>query len=439
MYRIYKRGEVWWVRLNGERISTKQRSEAAAHAFARDLERRAADPDYAASHQATLTNALTALFTELVRRKRSAATIAIVKQKAGHLLRLLPAQLALVDANAVDAYIAQREAEGAKPLTVTKELSALRQALKLAIRRGEYKRTVEQVMPVSYSPEYAPRERWIPHEELVQLLAALPAKRAAHVAFIVATSARWGESVRARRGDIDLVAGVVHVRGTKTKASKRTVPILPMFRDLLEQALRDAPGRGDEPLFEPWANVRRDLFVYCTGHLPTPNGQPGECYISSPAGIAPCTPNDLRRTTATWLRRAGVEPHLIAAVLGHTTSTMVEKVYGRIDADALGQQITSKTGSGSVPPVYRQSVSLGTQGEDDMRKTLENSSRLGDLNPRPAVYETSAQTYANALKEALECAGSGGLVPSVYRRHIAALSALLDEVAESTGGKAAAS
>ena|GEM_PF-3809021 len=30
------------------------------------------------------------------------------------------------------------------------------------------------------------------------------------------------------------------------------------------------------------------------------------------AGIEPCTPNDLRRTCATWLRQAGAAPDLIA-------------------------------------------------------------------------------------------------------------------------------
>jgi integrase len=54
-------------------------------------------------------------------------------------------------------------------------------------------------------------------------------------------------------------------------------------------------------LFLPWQNVRRDLAQACDR-----------------AGIEPCTPNDLRRTCATWLRQAGAAPDLIAPVMGHT-------------------------------------------------------------------------------------------------------------------------
>jgi integrase len=66
-------------------------------------------------------------------------------------------------------------------------------------------------------------------------------------------------------------------------------------------ALRHAEGKQGF-LFRRWTNVRRDLNEACER-----------------AGIAPCSPNDLRRTCATWLRRtepnhletvprAGIEP-----------------------------------------------------------------------------------------------------------------------------------
>jgi excisionase family DNA binding protein len=57
------------------------------------------------------------------------------------------------------------------------------------------------------------------------------------------------------------------------------------------------------------------------------------------------SPNDLRRTLATWLRQAGVEPQLIGAMLRHTDSRLVERVYGRIPADDLGRLIDARSGS----------------------------------------------------------------------------------------------
>jgi hypothetical protein len=45
--------------------------------------------------------------------------------------------------------------------------------------------------------------------------------------------------------------------------------------------------------------------------------------------------NDCRRTFATWLREEGVSAELIAPAMGHTTTAMVQKVYGRLTPEAL--------------------------------------------------------------------------------------------------------
>lgn len=366
--RIYKRGGVWWVQHRGRRVSTGCTDRQAADLWAREHERACADPGYRAAREATVRGALDALIVDLVRRERSAATILIVRQKAGHLLRLLDGPLARIDAQAVDAYVAQREAETAAPLTITKELSALRQALRLAIRRGDYHRPLDAVMPVAYSPRYVPRSRWLPPAELEALLAELPAWRAAHVAFVVATGARRSEATRALRTDVG--PATVHLRGSKTASSLRTVPRLPMFAPLLTRAMADAPGPRGGHLFAAWGNARRDMTAACER-----------------AGIAPCTWNDLRRTHASWLRSAGVAPHDIATLLGHTTSRMVEMVYGRQDPADLGRRLQTAT----VPLVYRspgrEGVS-GAGGAPGAAKNTGNLSRLGDLNPRPTVYET---------------------------------------------------
>ncbi len=55
-------------------------------------------------------------------------------------------------------------------------------------------------LPVEFAPEYRPRDRFLTPEELAKLVGALLLDHAARVAFIVATSASWGESCRAMRG-----------------------------------------------------------------------------------------------------------------------------------------------------------------------------------------------------------------------------------------------
>ena len=64
------------------------------------------------------------------------------------------------------------------------------------------------------------------------------------------------------------------------------------------------------------------------------------------AGIERCSPNDLRRTCATWLRAAGVAPDLIAPVMGHADTRMVERVYGRLSPQALATRLAAE------PPVF---------------------------------------------------------------------------------------
>lgn len=61
-------------------------------------------------------------------------------------------------------------------------------------------------------------------------------------------------------------------------------------------------------------------------------------------GIKPFTWNDLRRTFATLLRAQGVEPHLLGVLLGHTTSEMSERVYGRLEPRELGELLARRMG-----------------------------------------------------------------------------------------------
>jgi len=104
-----------------------------------------------------------------------------------------------------------------------------------------------------------------------------------------------------------------------TGISYRTVPIVSVDQHrLLEHALKCSRGEGGK-LFRPWAKVRRDLIEACKD-----------------AGIPPCSPNDLRRTCATWMRAAGVTLANIAPLMGHSDSKMVEKVYGRLSPRELG-------------------------------------------------------------------------------------------------------
>lgn len=229
-----------------------------------------------------------------------------------------------MDAAACERFIADRLDEGAAQTTVKKELRACGAMLRHARRSGFYTRDVEAVIP-ELEDTYRPRERFLAPLELVALCNTLPREQAAFVVFIVATGARLGEAIRAQRVDLD--GHMVRLRGTKTKLAARVVPVPPTMWGALAWSLANTPPRhtlGGE-LFAVGKNIRWNLARACDR-----------------LGMARVSPNDLRRTFASWLRASGLSTDLIGAALGHTTSRMADRVYGRISPEELGRLIADR-------------------------------------------------------------------------------------------------
>ena len=253
----------------------------------------------------------------------------------------------------------------------------LRAALKHAKRSGLWHGDVTALLPVGFAPEYKPKTRALKPAELHALLAELTPDRAARVAFIVATSANWGESESARGADVAADLSTVKINGTKTKFRERTVPIVAAWqRSLLEHALTYVT-KGSPRLFIAWQNVRRDLHEACAR-----------------AGIEPCSPNDLRRTTATWLRAAGVPADVIGGVLGHADSRMVERVYGRFSPEMLRQRLSVALGedcdTGVPEPMEKGSFSV-LAGQTQRANQLKTVPRAG-IEPATRGFSVPCST-----------------------------------------------
>lgn len=411
MQRLYKRPDSpnWQCSIkdaqgNWVHRSTGKRDKKAAELVAIEYERAASDPTHAAAQKTTVASALEQLLKTRRNAGRAAATIECYAQKAGHFLRIWgdDFRLVQVDARAVDQYIDKRLGEGTHRSTIGKELTVLRGALKGAKRRGEFPGDIAAIMPEQWSTGAKPKERYLTVAEMQRLLPELLPDRGAHVAWIIATGARWSESKRARAADIDLVRGEVFLRGSKTDQSRRRIPVIDPGPELVEAGVI-APARAllqhalsirsgiTGPMFRPWGNVRHDLADACKR-----------------AGIARVTPNDLRRTMPMWLRKAGVEPHLIGAFLGHADSRMVERVYGRIPADALGEAIQRRigapgntAGNASDPRDERVGdggANLGRMGQtacsDPAVKTAHQVPRVGiEPTTRGFSVQKSRRTY----------------------------------------------
>jgi integrase len=324
---LYLKHGVWWCRIRNPaggraiRKTTGCKDRKAAVIRWRELERESVTGANPAANKTSLGDALDARISERRSAGRAEGTIHMHTVKARQLNRVLGADTALarIGAAEIDHFVKVRLADGAARTTIQKELVTLRGTLKLARRRREYPHDVASVMPLDFSAEYRPRTRALSESEIEKLLKALPVERAAIVALIVATSATYpSELARLERGDIDTKAWTVILRGTKRKSRHRIVPIVSYARPWVKLA-------NDHLPFTKWTNIRRDLADACAR-----------------AGIARCSPNDLRRTTATLLRARGVEPQLIAPVLGHVDSRMVERVYGRLDPKQLAHLLDGR-------------------------------------------------------------------------------------------------
>jgi integrase len=343
--RFFKRGEYWWCSFPWQgatlRRSTRCTTRGAAVLAAQRWERDRADPDHAAAQAATLGSAVAGFLAELERKDVSDSTRLMYRQKCGVLNRILGPDLPLseINARAVDDFIETRskepvafDEEGAPTRLVTantihKELVALRQVLKRARRRGEFRSDPGAVLPVGFSPKYQPRKVALTLEQASKLCASLQAHRAAAVAFVLATGARRSELFRARGEDVDVSSGRVRLRGTKTAGAERTVTVPPFGKELLAFAIKH--GRGhDGLLMRPWPNARRGLSHACER-----------------VGAPRVTWNDLRRTLSTWLVEGGVSDTVVAKVLGHADTKMLHKVYGKPREDAVGELLARQTAS----------------------------------------------------------------------------------------------
>lgn len=314
---LFRRGAIWWIRtdpITGKAESTKCRDLEAARLFRSRREREAADPNHARTRNETLRDARDRLIDTRAGLGKSSD---YHETKLGHWVRIFGegADLASVGSpEGFDRYVRQRRSEtiGEKTdrvvsnHTISKEVAVMLTTLRMAKRAGAYTGDLSILRPFDLSAGYVPRTRALTAAELGALLGELTPERGAFVALCVGLGLRKGEAFALTAESIDAAAGVVHVPGTKTLASRRTVPILAPFRGLVLAAAKHLPLRS-------WArgNYLRDLAAACRR-----------------AGIELCTPNDLRRTHATLLRNAGVDRDVVRGLLGHAVeSSMLETVY----------------------------------------------------------------------------------------------------------------
>lgn len=183
------------------------------------------------------------------------------------------------------------------------------------------------------------------------------------ISVLVFAGLRISEALALRWRDIDLAAGVIRVRGTKTAAAAREVDLLPALRDVLAalKARRD-PGR-DDLLFVTSRgtsydrhNVSRRLFK--------PAVERANARLTE-AGLDPLpniTPHSLRRTYASVLVALGEDVGHVMDSLGHTDAGFTLSVYRKAmkRRDGQREQLQALVNGKPLPALDRSRKGVAT-------------------------------------------------------------------------------
>lgn len=394
MGKLYKRGETYYADYydrSGKRQQRSTRTSDIQVARARLRELELATTDRAAHATEAVSDAL-AYFLDVSCASKPRPTVECYQQKARHVNRLIgETPTGRLDSEAIERYIAARLDEGASRHSVHKEMVVLRSALERSRQRERGGRP-DQVP--KFRSGYVPRTSYLTPEQFMALSECLvrplgargdaeaharrKVRRTLYCLLITLASPRSGEIEALRWEHVDLARGVIRVPKGKTIA--RSVAIHPVLRPWLERY-----HEGTGPIVERWGNVRRDLPAACLR-----------------AGVPRCTPNDLRRTFASWLVQAGETLYVVSRLLGHKSTRMVEMVYGQLDDATLASAIQRMPG-GSHAGVTHGVPNGGTGG---VAGTTSPSASIAN-----SVEESTISSSSTVPRDGIEPPTRGFSVP----------------------------
>lgn len=310
-------------------MCTRDKAVAKERARAAEL-----GDDSVARKRLRLTEAIDGMIASM--HSRAEPTKDMYREKGRRLLKTLGNPLVNeIDAAMLDRYIERRrnkdDAEHGRAAdhTISKELITVRRALKFAIRSKKL-----HAMPAwpEFSPSYVPRKTWLKPEQFECVLSELDEKRRIWASLAALAGANSSEVEGVAWETVDFATNRLFVPGTKREPRKRWVPMAPALRERL-LAVPEKLRKGK--VAERWSNVRRDLHAAVDAANAFARRTAEEYRNEPPPTIPRVSPNDLRRTFASWLVQNGAQLLTVAALMGHTSTRMLEKVYGRLSPENL--------------------------------------------------------------------------------------------------------
>ena len=171
------------------------------------------------------------------------------------------------------------------------------------------------VRSVKAPRENAPREVWLPLDDVMRLVDAQPEPFRALAALREGTGVEISAALGVRRRDVDLRRGIVQVKGTKNRWRSRPVRVEEWAMQRIEEYLNSAGFMPDAALFDR-VSQRRAWGV--------------QKDAQRALGLDPgYRLHDARHSYAVRMMKAGEDPQIIANNLGHKDTVMLWRVYGK--------------------------------------------------------------------------------------------------------------
>lgn len=219
---------------------------------------------------------------------------------------------------------------GRSPASFNKAADALRAMLDIAVERGALHANPLAVRGIKAT--HRPKKPKLPDAAVLQAIfaeieagsgvAGQGIETADFCRFLCFTGARLNEARGVLVEDVDFGRGIVRIRGTKTEAATREVPLVPAARALLEKIIarrkRTATYQIEgEPFVDPKSPVLR-----------IGEAQKSLNRACEKLKVERLTHHDLRDAFATQAIEAGVDIPTVAAWLGHADGgALLMRVY----------------------------------------------------------------------------------------------------------------
>lgn len=311
--RLNGRYTVEWVGDDGKR----RRFRLAAHT-AKEAESEARDrilKETAPARGVTVAQLWGAYKDHLGQRRQAQKMADMEKAVLPAFGHLTPDQITIADCR---SYIAQRREKGRKDGTIRSEMGGVKMALSWAHKA----RLIARVPAIELPPVPQPRERYLDRTEIAALIdgAGDPHIRLAML-LMLTTAGRVGAVLELTWDRVDMQRRLIRLATSDIgpRKGRATVPI----NDTLMAALKAAqPGALSDYVVE-YAGGK-------VGSIKT-----GFNAAVRRAGIAHCTPHDLRRSAGRLMVENGVPIEEVAQFLGHSNPDITRKFYARFSPDYL--------------------------------------------------------------------------------------------------------